>query len=201
MFQAGQVTVGVFGVARFGAPFDDDLDGLAFVLVEPVVDRPGAGGAAAAAVPPDADPAGGDQQQRDGDEPDGACDHRLLVAQRLDRVQARRLDRRATSRKRCRPTGRKREKRPMANDQPGREIGNPDTTCTSQPIEATERNAQDASPRRSETPLSIRNWNRISARRAPRALRMCLPITRVPFGDRDRHDRHDADAADHQRNR
>ena len=35
MFQAGQVTVGVFGVARFGAPFDDDLDGLAFVLVEP----------------------------------------------------------------------------------------------------------------------------------------------------------------------
>src|SRR5712692_9756394 len=90
--EIGQVAVAVFGVARPGALFDDDLDRLPLVLVQHVVDAAdGRRAEAAAARLLSALPDNGDEQDR-GDEPDHAA-HRLLVAQRFDRIEARCLER------------------------------------------------------------------------------------------------------------
>ena len=55
-----------------------------------------------------------------------------------------------------------------------------------------------APPTRARAVDSMRNCRRISARRAPIALRM--PISRVRLRHRHQHDVHDHNAADHQRN-
>jgi hypothetical protein len=66
--------------------------------------------------------------------------------------------------------------RPMANDHQGREMGKPDNRCTAHPMDAP--SAMPRSPPIDvRNAASIRNWNRISARRAPSAFLM--PISRV----------------------
>src|SRR5581483_11134174 len=65
---------------------------------------------------------------------------------------------------------------PIANDHHGSEIGKPDARCTAQPMPAP-RAMPINPPSDVRNAASIRNWNRISARRAPSALR--TPISRV----------------------
>ena len=64
----------------------------------------------------------------------------------------------------------------MANDHQGSEIGKPETRWTAQPI-ALPSTMPSTPPSEVRNAASIRNWNRISARRAPSALR--TPISRV----------------------
>src|SRR5262245_43143597 len=66
--------------------------------------------------------------------------------------------------------------RPIANDHHGSEMGKPDTRWTVQPM-ALPRPMPSSPPIDVRNAASIRNWNRISARRAPSALR--TPISRV----------------------
>ena len=77
IFELWKVAVLVFGVARFGFFFDDDLDGAPLVLVEHVVNGACAGGADA--EPPACTPrlADGDDKEDDSDKPDGRAYHNL----------------------------------------------------------------------------------------------------------------------------
>src|SRR5213593_4614292 len=77
IFELWEVAVLVFRVARLGLFLDDDLDGAPFVLVQHVVNDAGPGRADAkpsARTPRLAD---GDDEENDGDEPDGRAYHNL----------------------------------------------------------------------------------------------------------------------------
>src|SRR5499427_2319414 len=65
---------------------------------------------------------------------------------------------------------------PMANDHHGSEIGKPDAKWTAHPMPAPSAMPMTP-PHEVRNAASMRNWNRISARRAPSALR--TPISRV----------------------
>ena len=66
--------------------------------------------------------------------------------------------------------------RPIANDHHGSEIGKPEKKWTTQPSEAPS-STPSSPPTDVRNAASIRNWNKISGRRAPSALR--TPISRV----------------------
>src|SRR5215471_10239893 len=66
--------------------------------------------------------------------------------------------------------------RPIANDHHGREMGNPEIKWMSPPMPLPSA-MPSTPPSDVRNAASIRNWNRISTRRAPSALR--TPISRV----------------------
>src|SRR5881396_3046745 len=68
-----QVAVAILGIAGLRAAFDDDLDRLSLVFIQPAVDDPGGGPS--------------DSPQSPVPSPQS-----LLVSERLDRIQARRFE-------------------------------------------------------------------------------------------------------------
>src|SRR5437773_3153551 len=64
-----QVAVAILGIAGLRAAFDDDLDRLSLVFIQPAVDDPGGARSDSAPAPLAARPARGNQQQHDRDQP------------------------------------------------------------------------------------------------------------------------------------
>ncbi len=87
---------------------------------------------------------------------------------------------------------------PSANDHQGSETGKPDTQCTSRPIALPNRMPMHAADRRQEDGFDQELPQDLAAARAERLADADLAR---PLGHRDHHDRHHADAADHQRDR
>ena len=87
---------------------------------------------------------------------------------------------------------------PRANDHHGSETGKPETQWTIRPIAAAEEDAEHAADRREEHRFDQELPEDLAPARAERLAHADLAR---PLGDRDHHDRHDADAADHQRDR
>ena len=86
---------------------------------------------------------------------------------------------------------------PIANDHHGSETGKPDASGL-QADGAAEDDAEHAAGRRQERGLDQELPEDLAAARAERLADADLAR---PLGDRDHHDRHHADAADHQRDR
>ena len=87
---------------------------------------------------------------------------------------------------------------PMANDHQGSETGKPESQWTQQADAAAEDDAEHAAGGRQEGRLDQELPEDLAAARAERLADADLAR---PLGHRDHHDRHHADAADHQRDR
>ena len=87
---------------------------------------------------------------------------------------------------------------PMAKDHQGSETGNPDNQCTIRPMLLPKTMPRTPPAGRQECRLDQELPEDLAAPCAERLAHADLPRA---LGDRDHHDRHHADAADHQRDR
>src|SRR6186997_630730 len=149
--EVGQVAVAVLWILGRGALFDDDLDRVAFVLVQHVVDGAGRAGADAAAAALTAGLGDRGDEQHDDDQPDGGRHHsyrRASIGSSREALKAGYIPKKM-------PTAAEKP-RPIANDHHGSEIGKPVARCAIQPIALPSR-MPSTPPSEVRNAASIRN--------------------------------------------